>query len=368
MKRLIAVILSVILLVPAVSAGASGPPALSAACAILVDGESGRVLFSKNAHEERSIASITKLMTALVAVEHAQSLETEVVIRPEWAGIEGSSIYLKPGEVVTLKTLLYGLMLNSGNDAAIAIAGYCGGDLETFVGWMNDRAAELGMKHTCFTNPNGLTEEGHYSTAYDMALLAQECSKNDVIAEIVATRSITLGTRTFINHNKLLWRYEGCTGMKTGYTEKAGRTLVSSAQRNGQTLIAVTLHAPNDWSDHAALFDYGFGSFPRRMLCRGGKVIGRVPVQGGLVPGVSVMTAEDVFYPLQAEEIVCARIELSEFAAAPVEKGSVLGTLTFFRDDRVIGKTDLVASSAVHRNLVQPQGILNRVIDFLCGE
>lgn len=368
MKRLIAVILTVIILSSAVSAGASGPPALSAACAILVDGESGRVLFGQNVHEERAIASITKLMTALVAAEHAQSLEEEVVVRPEWTGIEGSSIYLKPGEVVTLKVLLYGLMLNSGNDAAVAIAGHCAGDVETFVGWMNDRAAELGMEHTCFKNPNGLSEDGHYSTAYDMALLARECSRNETVAEIVSTRSVALGTRTFTNHNKLLWRYEGCTGMKTGYTEKAGRKLVSSAQRNGQTLIAVTLHAPNDWSDHAALFDYGFESFPRRMLCRGGKVIGRVPVQGGLVPGVSVMTAEDVYYPLQEGETAEARIELVEYVEAPVEKGVVLGTLTFVRDGEVIGETDLLASSAVHCNQEQSKNLLERVRGFLHRE
>lgn len=148
-------------------------------------------------------------MTALVVLEHTASLDEQVVIRPEWTGIEGSSIYLKAGETVTLEALLYGLLLNSGNDAAAAVAAYCAGSAETFVTWMNGKAAQLEMKHTHFTNPSGLSEDGHYSTAYDMALLARACSRNEVLSRIVSTKSITLGLRTFTNHNKLLWRYEG---------------------------------------------------------------------------------------------------------------------------------------------------------------
>ncbi|MGN1002429.1 MAG: D-alanyl-D-alanine carboxypeptidase family protein, partial [Oscillospiraceae bacterium] len=353
------------LLIPAASAEASGPPELSAACAILVDGESGRVLFEQNAHEERSIASITKLMTALVAAESFGDLKKEVTIRPEWTGIEGSSIYLLAGETVTLETLLYGMLLNSGNDAAAALAGACAGDVDAFVQRMNDRAAELGMEQTHFTNPSGLSEDGHYSTAYDMSLLAQACLENETVAKIVSTKSITLGTRTFTNHNKLLWRYEGCTGMKTGYTEVAGRTLVSSAQRDGQTLIAVTLCAPNDWADHAALFDYGFALFPRQVLCTAGKEIRRVPVLGGLVPFVSAVTAEDLYFPLKEGEQVRAKVTLSDFAEAPVEEGAVLGKLAFYLGDALIGETDLVADSAVHREAAEPRTLLERVRDWL---
>ena len=237
------------------SAHGAGTPGVSASCAILVDAESGRVLMEKNAHEERAIASITKLMTALVAVESTSDLDRAVTIQKEWTLAEGSSMYLREGEELTLRELLYGLLLVSGNDAALAIAGFCAGDVDTFVEWMNLRAKELGMEHTHFVNPNGLPAEGHYSTAADMAKLAIVVMEQPDLAEIVGTKSVTMAGRTMTNHNKLLWRYEGCVGMKTGYTDAAGRTLVSCAERDGQRLIAVTLNAPNDWADHAAMFD-----------------------------------------------------------------------------------------------------------------
>lgn len=370
MKRLIAAaVAAALLLTPtAAAAGASSPPGLSAHSAILVDGESGRVLFARNEHEERSIASITKLMTALVAAERAVSLEEEVAIRAEWTGIEGSSIYLRAGETVTMETLLYGLLLQSGNDAAVAVAGHCAGDVESFVELMNQKAASLGMAHTHFTNPNGLSEEGHYSTAFDMAVLARACCRNELVAKIAATKSITLGTRTFTNHNKLLWRYEGCTGMKTGYTELAGRTLVSSAQRNGQTLIAVTLNAPDDWADHAALFDYGFETFPRQVLCTAGKEVRTVPVTGGLVPFVGVVTASELYYPLSEGEQVRARIDLPASLEGPVEEGAVVGKLSFYLGGTLIGQTDLLAAASVYRETVEPRGFLERVKDWLRGD
>ena len=367
MKRILAAVLAVLLLTPAASAGAFDPPKLSAASAILVDGESGRVLFEKDAHTQRPIASITKLMTALAAVERAADLTAEVTIRPEWTGIEGSSIYLRAGEIIPLETLLYGLLMNSGNDAAAAIAGYCAGDMETFVSWMNERAAQLGMIHTHFTNPSGLSEEGHYSTAYDMALLARACLENETVAKIVSTKSITLGTRTFINHNKLLWRYEGCTGMKTGYTEKSGRTLVSSAQRDGQTLIVVTLNAPGDWADHTALFDYGFAGFPRQELCAAGAEMAGLPVAGGLTRFVTAVTAEGVYYPLSAGEQVTSKVTLPDVVEAPVAEGTVLGKLSFYRGETLVGETDLVAGSGVHRDAAARRGFLGRLWDRLRG-
>lgn len=364
---MIAACIAAVLLCPSASANTSVPPELSAKCAILMDAESGRVLFEKNSHEERAIASITKLMTALVAAEHVSSLDECVTVRPEWTGIEGSSIYLRAGENVTVETLLYGLLLNSGNDAAVALAGYCAGDVETFAEWMNVRAGELGMEHTHFTNPNGLSEEGHYSTAYDMALVARACLENEVVAKIAATKSITLGVRTFTNHNKLLWQYDGCTGMKTGYTELAGRTLVSTAQRDGQTLIAVTLHAPNDWADHAALFDYGFAVYPRRTLCLAGEPVQRVRVQGSLVPFVSLATAEECFYPLRAEEEITTQITLFGPAAAPVCAGAVLGELSFYCGETRVGGTTLIAADDVNWNAVERKSIFQHIFEWLGG-
>lgn len=362
---MITVCLIAVLLTQTVSAEAASPPDLSAACAVLIDGESGRVLFEKNAHQERDIASITKLMTALVAAESGIALDVKITIKPEWTGIEGSSIYLKAGEVVSFETLLYGLLLQSGNDAAIAVAAHCAGDVETFVEKMNRKAAQLGMKQTRFANPNGLSEDGHYSTAYDMVLLGQACLNHPVVAEIMATKSITLGSRTFTNHNKLLWRCEGCTGMKTGYTEKAGRTLVSSAQRDGQTLIAVTLNAGNDWSDHEALLDYGFSTFARRLLCREGKVLGRIPVQGGLVSFVSAVTADTLWYPLKESEQVTTEIKLTEQLEAPVEQGAEVGAMIYKLDNQVIGETKLLAAAMVNRETTESRGFFERIYDWL---
>ena len=310
MKRFAAVLLTLaVLLCPSVRAAG---PGISAASAILIDGESGRVLYAQNAEEERPIASITKLMTALVAVESHPDLSEVVTIRPEWTGVEGSSMYLKAGEELTLEALLYGLLLASGNDAAVAIAGFCAGDVDTFVAWMNDKAAELGMEHTHFENPNGLNDEGHYSTAADMAALARVVMEHEALAKIVGTRSITVAGRTLTNHNKLLWRYEGCTGLKTGYTDRAGRTLVSCAERDGQRLIAVTLNDPNDWADHAALFDYGFAHYRSAMLALANRTFRMLPVTGSLNRFVPVYTAADVYYPLTEGELVKARVELPE--------------------------------------------------------
>ena len=259
MKRLLAAALaagSMLCQVPTAQAVGT-----SASSAILMEAESGRVLYEQNAHEERLIASITKLMTALVALESGHDLEETVTVGEACTRAEGSSLYLRPGEEISLKGLLYGVMLRSGNDAALAVAEHCGGSVEEFVGRMNEKAAQLGMVNSHFANPNGLNAEGHYSSAYDMALLARACLENEALAEIAATKSATVDGRVLTNHNKLLWQYEGCIGLKTGYTEKAGRTLVSAARRGGMTLIAVTLNDPDDWRDHTALLDYGFSTY-----------------------------------------------------------------------------------------------------------
>ena len=228
---------------------------LSAAAAILMDADSGEVLYEKDAARRMRIASTTKIMTALVVLEHARLTDTITVTGDHM--VEGSSMYLKPGEVVTVEELLYGLMLCSGNDAALALADCCGG-LETFVAAMNDKAAALGMTDTSFANPNGLDDENHYATARDMAVLAAYAAQDPTFRRICSTRTATVGGRTMTNHNKLLSQVEGCIGMKTGYTRAAGRTLVSCAEREGRRLVAVTLCDGNDWADHKALYEMGF--------------------------------------------------------------------------------------------------------------
>lgn len=366
MKRRFAAFLTALFLC-AQSAALAAPPVPSAASAIVVDGDSGRVLFEKNSHEKRLIASITKLMTALVAVESTPDLNTKVTIAREWTLAEGSSIYLREGETLSLETLLYGMLLNSGNDAALAVAGFCGGDVETFVGWMNERAVSLGMEDTHFQNPNGLNDDEHYSTAYDMALLAREVLAHPELCEIVSTKSIHLEDHSFANHNKLLWQYEGCIGMKTGYTQLAGRTLVSAARRNGQTLICVTLSAPDDWKDHAALLDYGFKTCPRHVLALAGRKFRTLPVTGSLNRFVAVETSHDVFYPLTEEENVRARLELPETVTAPVEAGTVAGSLSFWVGEEEVGRTYLLYSQSIRDDRAEPWSPFGRALDFLRG-
>ncbi len=366
MKRFFAALLAVCLtgvLLPG-PARAAGP-GTSASSAILVDAGSGRVLYEQNAHERRLIASITKLMTALVAVESPAGLDVPVEIRPEWTGAEGSSMYLRAGERLTLRELLYGLLLASGNDAAVAVACVCAGDVETFVAWMNDKAEELGMADTHFANPNGLNDEDHYSTAADMARLARVVLENEVLAGIVGTKSITIAGRSLTNHNKLLWRYEGCVGMKTGYTDKAGRTLVSCARREGQTLIAVTLNDPDDWRDHAALFDYGFSQYPAHMLALAGREFRTVPLDGSLSRFVPVRTYQDVYYPLTGQERVTARITLPERVQAPVTEGDIAGAITFYLEGEPIGESYLVYARSAASDADSGRGLAGRLLDLL---
>lgn len=366
MKRILAAILVVSLICPTCcAADVPAPPSISASSAILMDAESGRVLYEKDAHARRLIASTTKLMTALVAVESTPRLDKVITVKPEYQA-EGSSMYLKVGEELTLKELLYGLLLQSGNDAALAIAGGCAGTVETFVEWMNQWAEDIGMSDSHFVNPNGLDDEAHYSTAYDMALLGREVLKNEVLREIMSTRSITVAGRSLTNHNKLLWQYEGCEGMKTGYTIAAGRTLVSCAVRNGQTLICVTLHDPDDWDDHKALLDYGFENWSAHPLTRPGKTFRMIPVSGSLLPWVAVEVENEVVYPLTASERVKVIVSLPERVEAPIRKGTVAGKLTFMVGEVTVGETYLLYAEDVPVNIPEPT-LFQRLGNLLIG-
>lgn len=340
LRALLAGVLCALLALPVRPAGAVST---SATAAILMDADSGRVLYAQNERSRLPIASTTKLMTALVACEHQSDLDVPVTVDPRAAGIEGSSMYLAAGEVLSLRELLYGLLLHSGNDAAVAIAIFCAGDVETFVDWMNLRAGELGMENTHFANPNGLDDPQHYSSAYDMALLARAILDHPALSEMAATRSITLGKRALTNHNKLLWRYEGCVGLKTGYTQTAGRTLVSAAHRDGATLIAVTLHDPNDWADHASLFDYGFAHYQPRSFVSEGQALALLPVWGSLGRYVPVVARREVRALLAPGETVTTQVLLPARLEAPVAQGQVVGQLIFRLDGRELGRTDLLA-------------------------
>ena len=252
---------------------------VSAAAAVLMDADSGRLLYEKNGEKRMLIASTTKLMTALVALEQG-GLQQEITVTGGHMA-EGSSMYLRPGEKLTLETLLYGLLLSSGNDAALAVT-ECMGGAVPFVERMNEKAAELGMENTHFANPNGLDDEAHYSTAEDMAKLAAAAMDDPVLRRVASTRTARIGGRTLTNHNKLLSRVEGCVGLKTGYTRAAGRTLVSCAERDGVRLVAVTLQDGDDWNDHAALYDRGFRVMrPVKAVERGLRLAAERAIRGG---------------------------------------------------------------------------------------
>lgn len=276
---------------------------VSARGAILMDQESGRLLFGKNAHEQMRIASITKIMTAIVAIESGKLKDT-VKVSENAANTEGSSLYLKPGEKIKLKDLAYGLMLRSGNDAAAAIAEHVGGSLEGFAYLMNKKAAEIGMTNTVFSNPHGLDDhEQHYSTAYDMALLTRYAMNNETFRNISKTESYRVerekGVSVWKNKNKLLRMYEYSTGGKTGYTTRAKRTLVSTAKKDGLSLVAVTLNDPNDWDDHMKMFNWGLEHYVMKTVVEKGTVEG---LENGFYAG-QVYAKRDLKVPLTEDEI-----------------------------------------------------------------
>lgn len=335
-------ILAAILFLP-VRAGA-----ISAECAILIDGETGRVLYEKQAEEKSLIASTTKIMTALVICEQTNVLD-RVKIPKEAVGIEGSSMYLKEGEVLTVQELLYGLMLQSGNDAAVALAIYCGGTVEGFTELMNDKAHRLGMTQSHFANPNGLDSPGNYSTARDMALLTAYAMQNPIFAQTVSTKTITIGERCLRNHNKLLWQLEGANGVKTGYTKAAGRILISSVIRMGRQLIAVTFNDPNDWQDHKDLIEDGFSRFTVQKLIQKGQTLGQLELAGGQEESVDLIAAEDFSYSLAQGERVTISLPEAGFAYAPVAEGEEAGFAHILVDGTAVAKVPLVYGKTIER-------------------
>ncbi len=352
MKRVIygtvAVVLAAVLLL------ASPVGAISAQKAILMDASTGRILYEKDAHSRSLIASTTKIMTALVICEQCNVLD-RMRIPKEAVGIEGSSIYLKEGEVLTVQELLYGLMLHSGNDAAVALAIYCGGTVEGFVQLMNDKAHRLGLTGTHFENPNGLDSPGHYSTARDLAVLASYAMKNPIFAQTVSTKTVRAGNRSLQNHNKLLWRVEGADGVKTGYTIAAGRILVSSAMRQGRRLICVTINDGNDWASHKTLLEEGFSRYTLQTLIEKGQSIGTLPVVGGEEGTVELLAAETFEFPLAKDEKVEILLQPQGPIYAPVVRGGEAGFAYVLLDGQVAGKVPVVYGKTVEQEKEPPK-------------
>ena len=327
----------------------------SARAACILDMQTGRVLFESNMHQRLPMASTTKVMTALLAIELG-SLDDEVVCSDNAFGVSGTSMYLQPGETLTLEQLLLGLMLVSGNDAAVAIAEHIGGTLEGFVSLMNSRAAEIGAVNTRFANPHGLPDEGHYTTAYDLALIGREAMGNETFRRIVSTKKaeVPWAGRTYArqlsNKNRLLASYPGATGVKTGYTSKAGRCLVFGAQREGMEIVGTVL-ACGDWFDEAQrLMDGCFETYSMTRVLGPGISAGQIAVENGEVDrcGMCVMEALDV--PLAVGEAAQVVLDVPERVAAPVYPGMHLGTAKLVVNGAVYAQGEVIASERVAAN------------------
>lgn len=344
MRKFTGIVLSLALIF-AVKIPARAELAVSAKAAILMHADSGRVLYEKNADEHMLIASTTKIMTAIVVLEHCE-LDDLVEVDSRSAGIEGSSMYLKAGESYTVEDLLYGLLLVSGNDAASALALHVADSMEEFAELMNSKAAELGMTESSFKNAHGLDEEGHYSTARDMAKLAAYCMGNEDFARIAGTVSHTVGEQTLVNHNRLLREYDGCLGLKTGYTMAAGRTLVTCAERDGARYVCVTLNDPDDWDDHKALYDWAFANYSFAEVIPAGLSY-EVPLISGAEMTAPAETEGAAYALIKNGESYDMELELPAFAFAPISEGERAGRAVACSDGQEIASVRIVYSEDV---------------------
>jgi D-alanyl-D-alanine carboxypeptidase (penicillin-binding protein 5/6) len=323
---------------------------LSAKAYAVVDQVSGRLLCGQNTDMRLPMASTTKIMTGLIACESGK-LDSVVTVPPDALRVEGSSVGLLPGERLTLRELVYGLLLESGNDAANAVALELGGSITGFADKMNARAQQLGLTNTHFMNPSGLDADGHYTTACDLARLGADAMKNADFAKIAGTKTIKISYngrqngRTLVNHNRLLGSVDGITGIKTGHTKKCGRSLVSSATRGGISLVIATLNDPDDWNDHKQLFDSEFKVLKNHTLLTGPLDIS-AKVVGGLCDTIQADYDKNISAALTDSESggVTMEIDIPDFIYAPVKQGQIIGKLVFKVNGQTVAQTDLKAS------------------------
>ena len=346
---------------------------LSAKSAILINALTNEVIYEKNAYEKRGMASTTKIMTALLTIERG-NLHKTYVTKDEDVRIEGTSIGLKEGDRITLETLVQGMLLESGNDAANVSARVIGKSRKKFVSLMNQKAKEIGMEDTQFKNPSGLTEEGHFSTAYDMALLGSFAIKNKQFRDICSLSSIRVSygnpeyQRTFKNHNKLLNSVEGAFGIKTGFTKASGRCLVSAAEKNGVTLVAVTLSAPDDWNDHKKLFEYGFEKVKIYEMDFDTEKI-ELDVVGSDNKKIGVKLKNKLTYTAIDEEMNPETVVLCDkFLYSGVKKGDRVGCVKVFSENgKYLCESDLVSTENAPTNFMEKENemsFFDKIKDF----
>jgi D-alanyl-D-alanine carboxypeptidase (penicillin-binding protein 5/6) len=356
-------------LAAAAAAAKAEPPSVSCEAAVLLEWQTGTVLYSKNAFRRMYPASITKMMTALLALENGR-LEDLVTVSRTAAGEPGSSMHLRAGDVFSLEDLLFGLMLGSGNDAAWAIAEHIGGTAERFFDMMNRRAREIGAINTRFTNPHGLTDPNHYTTAFDLALIARTCLKHPYFKHLVATKERDVidareETRLRLaNTNRLLWAYLGADGVKTGTTESAGQCLVASATRDGMRLLAVVLNSYDRWEDAARLLDYGFANYRVALVARAGETLITVPSRNGTLEHVPAVCSDDLIgcVPRYSSGI-WIDLDLPAEVGAPCPGGAVIGQAWLRLGEDVVGRADLVAGEWINERT--PAGSLVRLLSSL---
>lgn len=338
---------------------------VSAASAILMEASTGQALFEKDADTKRPMASTTKIMTGLLAIESGE-LSREITVTAESSGVEGSSVYLEAGDKLTLSDLVYALMLESANDAASAIAIGISGSVEAFSELMNRKAEELSLNSTCFKNPHGLSAEGHYTTARDLARLTAYAMENDTFREIVSTESCNIafsGKCVHLrNHNKMLRLYDGAVGVKTGFTKASGRCLVSAAQRDGLSLVCVTLNAPDDWNDHTLMLDSGFAALERVTLINEGESAFIVPCIGTEKGDVIIKSREGLSLVMpKREREIKRRVMLPHYFFAPVYKDSVVGRIEFYCEGELLGEVPLYSEETVNR-IEYKKSLLEKII------
>ena len=327
---------------------------VSAKGAVLLEASTNTVLYSKNADARLPMASTTKVMTALIAIENG-NLDEIVVTDDAAYGIEGSSIYLEKNEKISLRDLLYGLMLRSGNDAAVAIACHIGGSIEGFAKLMNEKASELGLKNTNFITPNGLHDEQHYTSAYDLAIIEKKKKKNETFKEIVSTRYYEAKKkkkkRTMQNKNKILWEFDGGNGIKTGYTKAAGKCLVFSADRDGMQLIGVVLNCPDMFPDAEKILDYGFENYQMQKVLSKGDTVARILVEHGDKNMLAISPKNDIIVPVRKDEglKLNTSVKIEPDLEAPINSDTVLGEVEFYDGDRIMLSCPLYSMESINK-------------------
>lgn len=345
-----------------VSTAWAAPPPLSAQGAILMDAKTGQVLYNRNMHKKLAPASTTKIMTAIIAIESGRLDETTRV-SVQAASTAGSSLNLYPGQSIPLRELVTGLLLRSGNDAAVAIAEHLAGSVEAFVEIMNKKAESLGALNTHFRNPHGLSAPNHVSTAFDLAWITRYALNNPTFAQIVNTKETNIEwldrkgkihDRNIRNTNKLLWMLEDADGVKTGTTNAAGPCLVSSATRDNQKLIAVVLHDHSRWYDSMMLLKYGFDSFDLYEYAEEGAVYAALPVENGITGMVDAIVSSPAALVVDTANYssIAVEVDLPEKIKAPVYQGQKIGEIVFYVQEKAVKTVDLVAGSAVEERTI----------------